>query len=575
MTIDRRDQLNHQEVVRGLIEHGKEAGFLTYEEISQKLPETNFTTEELDTLFGKLEEMGIDVVERGDDHRHKPDGPEEMGVPDLELDTQNSIRMYLSEMGKVPLLTREQEVNLARSIKDNEKILKLVVLESPITHREVQNWESLLEADEMTPKELMPRGRRTASELSGMRRRVKTVVQYIIQAELRIDKHKLKLEGKLPTEEVDALKAKINDERQIIVERIISLNLNQEKIRRLVNKIKSLGLKVREFEDEIHRYEKRFKLPYAELKKLFQKTIGKEMASAQFQRLTGYTPSGIESSMQNIETIQLRLQRMCRMLPVTAQELLALDTRIRQLEEAILKDKLQLIKANLRLVVSIAKKHVGSNLELSDLIQEGGLGLIKAVEKFEWRRGFKFSTYATWWIRQSINRAIADQARTIRIPVHMKEVISKLTKVSRKFRQENGRDPSVEEYGKALRLSADKVRQILKIMQEPISLTTPVGEEEDSVLEDFLEDKGDISPAHSANDSLRQQEVEKALATLSDREAEIIKLRFGIGTGYPRTLEELGRIFSVTRERVRQIEAKAIRKLRHPSRSKLLREYVE
>jgi RNA polymerase primary sigma factor len=575
MTLERREQLNHQEVVRGLIEHGKEAGFLTYEEISQKLPETNFTTEELDTLFGKLEEMGIDVVERGEERRQKADGPEEMGTPDLELDTQNSIRMYLSEMGKVPLLTREQEVNLARSIKDNEKILKLVVLESPITHREVQNWESLLEADEMTPKELMPRGRRTASELSGMRRRVKTVVQYIIQAELRIDKVKHKMEGKLPPAQMDEGKAKINEERQIIVERIISLNLNQEKIRRLVNKIKSLGLKVREFEDEIQRYEKRFKLPYAELKKLFQKTVTKEMPVAQFHRLTGYTPSGIESSMQNIETIQLRLQRMCRMLPVSAQELLALDTRIRQLEEAILKDKLQLIKANLRLVVSIAKKHVGSNLELSDLIQEGGLGLIKAVEKFEWRRGFKFSTYATWWIRQSINRAIADQARTIRIPVHMKEVISKLTKVSRKFRQENGRDPSVEEYGKALRLSADKVRQILKIMQEPISLTTPVGEEEDSVLEDFLEDKGDISPAHSANDSLRQQEVEKALSTLSDREAEIIKLRFGIGTGYPRTLEELGRIFSVTRERVRQIEAKAIRKLRHPSRSKLLREYVE
>ncbi|MBL8023574.1 MAG: sigma-70 family RNA polymerase sigma factor [Elusimicrobia bacterium] len=572
--MERREQLNHQEVVRNLIEHGKETGFLTYEEISQKLPETNFTTEELDTLFGKLAEMGIDVVDRGDD-RHKSDGPEEMGVPDVELDTQNSIRMYLSEMGKVPLLTREQEVTLARSIKDNEKILKLVVLESPITHREVQNWEQLLEADEMTPKELMPRGRRTASELSGMRRRVKTVVQYIIQAELRIDKLKLKMESKLPADKVDELKTKVIEERQQIVERIISLNLNQEKIRRLVNKIKSLGSKVREFEDEVQRYEKRFKLPYAELKKLFQKTIAKQIPSAQFHRLTGYTTSGIESSMQNIETIQLRLQRMVKMLPVSAQELLALDTRIRQLEEAILKDKLQLIKANLRLVVSIAKKHVGSNLELSDLIQEGGLGLIKAVEKFEWRRGFKFSTYATWWIRQSINRAIADQARTIRIPVHMKEVISKLTKVSRKFRQENGRDPTVEEYGKALRLSSEKVRQILKIMQEPISLTTPVGEEEDSVLEDFLEDKGDVSPAHSANDSLRQQEVEKALASLSDREAEIIKLRFGIGTGYPRTLEELGRIFSVTRERVRQIEAKAIRKLRHPSRSRFLREYVE
>jgi len=576
MTLERRETLNYKDVVRGLIEHGKEAGFLTYEEISQKLPETNFTTDELDTLFGKLEEMGIDVVERGEDHgRPKAETHEEIGVPELELDTQNSIRMYLSEMGKVPLLTREQEVSLARNIKENEKVLKLVVLESPITHREIQNWEQLLEADEMTPKELMPRGRRTASELSGMRRRVKTVVEYIEQAELRIDKLKHKLEQKMAAEKAEDLKAQIEKERKDIVDRIIGLNLNQEKIKRLVNKIKNIGHKVREFQDEILRYEKRFKLPYAELKKIYQKALAKQMPAPQFMRLTGYTVSGIESTMQNIEAIQARLLRMGRLLPIPTDELLILDARIRQLEEAILKDKLQLIKANLRLVVSIAKKHVGSNLELSDLIQEGGLGLIKAVEKFEWRRGFKFSTYATWWIRQSINRAIADQARTIRIPVHMKEVISKLTKVARKFRQENGRDPSVEEYGKALRLSADKVRQVLKIMQEPISLTTPVGEEEDSVLEDFLEDKGDLSPAHAANDALRSQEVEKALGTLSDREAEIIKLRFGIGTGYPRTLEELGRIFSVTRERVRQIEAKAIRKLRHPSRSKLLREYVE
>jgi RNA polymerase primary sigma factor len=576
MTLERRENVNYQDLVRGLIEHGKETGFLTYEEISQKLPETSFTTEELDTLFGKLEEMGIDVVERGEEPgRPKHEGPDEMGVPEIELDTQNSIRMYLSEMGKVPLLTREQEVSLARSIKENEKILKLVVLESPITHREIQNWEQLLEADEMTPKELMPRGRRTASELSGMRRRVRAVVQFLMAAEKRIDKLQLLKSEKAPAEKKEQIKAQVEDERKKIVERIIGLNLNQEKIKRLVNKIKNLGHKVREYEDEVHRYEKRFKLPYSELKKLYQKALAKQMPGGQFRKLTGYTVTGIESTMQNIENIQLRVARLSRMLPVSVQELLSLESRIRQLEEAILKDKLQLIKANLRLVVSIAKKHVGSNLELSDLIQEGGLGLIKAVEKFEWKRGFKFSTYATWWIRQSINRAIADQARTIRIPVHMKEVISKLTKVSRRFRQEMGRDPSVEEYSKALRLSMDKVRQILKIMQEPISLTTPVGEEEDSVLEDFLEDKGDLSPSHAANDALRQQEVEKALETLSDREAEIIRLRFGIGTGYPRTLEELGRIFSVTRERVRQIEAKAIRKLRHPSRSKLLREYIE
>jgi RNA polymerase primary sigma factor len=482
--------------------------------------------------------------------------------------------MYLSEMGKVPLLSREQEVSLARSIKENEKVLKLLVLESPITHREIRNWETLLEQDEMTPKELMPRGRRTSSELAGMRRRVKSVVKSINHSEKRITQLLESRKGASDQKKA-ALSAKIDDERKVIVARIVSLNLNQEKIKRLINKIKSVGAKVREFQDEIERYEKRIRLPYAELKKLYIRTIDKEMAPAAFRRVTGYTISGIESTMQNIENIQLRLARMVRMLPVSQDELTKLDSQIRSLEEAILKDKLQLIKANLRLVVSIAKKHVGSNLELSDLIQEGGLGLIKAVEKFEWKRGFKFSTYATWWIRQSINRAIADQARTIRIPVHMKEIISKLTKVSRKSRQEYGRDPSIEEYSKALRLSSDKVRQILKIMQEPISLTTPVGEEEDSCLEDFLEDRGGYSPSRSANEALRTKEVEKALGTLSDREAEIIRLRFGIGTGYPRTLEELGRIFSVTRERVRQIEAKAIRKLRHPSRSRHLREYLD
>lgn len=574
--MDGRKELTYQDVVRGLIEHGKETGFLTYEEISQKLPETSFSTEELDSLFGKLEELGIDVVERGEEPgRPRAEASEELGVPEVELDTQNSIRMYLSEMGKVPLLSREQEVTLARSIKENEKILKLVVLESPITHREIRNWEALLEQDEMTPKELMPRGRRTVHELSGMRRRVKSVVQSIDHSENAIAALEEKRKTLRDESKLQDINAKIDQERAGIVERIISLNLNQDKIKRLVNKIKSLGAKVGEYQDEIQRYEKRLRLPYPELKKLYQKTLHKEMTQAVFRRLTGFTPTGIESTMQNIESIQLRLARLARMLPIPVDMLVSLDARIRELEEAILKDKLQLIKANLRLVVSIAKKHVGSNLELADLIQEGGLGLIKAVEKFEWKRGFKFSTYATWWIRQSINRAIADQARTIRIPVHMKEIISKLTKVSRRFRQEMGRDPTIEEYGKALRLSSEKVRQILKIMQEPISLTTPVGEEEDSCLEDFIEDQAEASPATAALDALREKEVDKALNTLHERESEIIRLRFGIGTGYPRTLEELGRIFNVTRERVRQIEAKAIRKLRHPSRSKFLREYFD
>jgi len=572
--------MEHQEIIKNLIDRGKEAGYLTYQEIARQLPEASVTPEELDSLFWTLEEKGIQILDTEEESGGKIKTEEpaaEPNVPvDIELDTQNSIRMYLSEMGRVPLLNREEEVTLSRNIKENEKELKLLVLESPITLREIRSWETLLEQEEMTPKELMPRGRKTARELSRMRQKVRQVVHHIDVAEKRMNALSEKLRKKGTNAEKKAkLQGQLVHERKDIVNKIISLNLNLEKIKRLTNKIKSVTLKVRECEDEIHRYEKRLKLPYNELQKIYNRAVAKKITPTAFKRISGYTLTGIESTMTNLKNVNLRLTRLLNTLPVSRDELLELDSKIRSLEDAILKDKLKLIRANLRLVVSIAKKHVGSNLELPDLIQEGSLGLIKAVEKFEWRRGFKFSTYATWWIRQSINRAIADQARTIRIPVHMKEIISKLSKVSRRFRQEHGREPTLDEYAKALRLSMDKVRGILRIMQEPISLTTTVGEDEDSCLEDFIEDRTGVAPSSSAQDFLRRREVERALSTLTEREAQIIRLRFGIGTGYPRTLEELGKIFNVTRERVRQIEAKAIRKLRHPSRSRSLREYVE